>query len=181
MLKPLTLALLVAAAATADLGAARPWVVAALAFSLVGDVALLRRDEVAFLVGLCAFLLGHLCYLVAFAQVGLHPADVVIGALVAAAVSGFALPRVLRGAAAEAGSGFAAAVALYALVLGAMTALGVGTAIVATAVGAVLFLASDTVLAWERFVVPLRHGPLAVVVTYHLAQLLIVIGLVAAA
>jgi uncharacterized membrane protein YhhN len=88
---------------------------------------------------------------------------------------------VLRGAAAEAGFGFATVVALYAGALGAMTALGVGTAIIATAVGAVLFLVSDTVVAWERFVAPLRHGPLAVIVTYHLAQLLIVIGLVASA
>jgi uncharacterized membrane protein YhhN len=155
--------------------------VAALAFSLVGDIALLRDDEIAFLVGLSAFLLGHLCYLVAFARVGLQPAEVVIGVLVAAAMSGVALPRVLRGAAAEAGFGFATVVALYAGALGAMTALGVGTAIIATAVGAVLFLVSDTVLAWERFVAPLRHGPLAVIVTYHLAQLLIVIGLVASA
>jgi uncharacterized membrane protein YhhN len=58
-----------------------------------------------------------------------------------------------------------------------MTVLGFGTAAVATAVGALLFLASDTTLAWNRFVQPLRRGPVLVAVTYHLAQLLIVIGL----
>lgn len=181
ILKPLTLALLVTAAATADLGDAQPWVVAALAFSLAGDIALLRRDDTAFLVGLAAFLLGHGCYLVAFVRVGVRTVDVVIGAVVAAIVCALALRPVLRGAAASAGAGFAAAVAGYAAVLGAMTAFGVGTGIVATALGALLFLASDTVLAWERFVAAVRHGPLVVIVTYHLAQLLIVGGLVASA
>jgi uncharacterized membrane protein YhhN len=49
---------------------------------------------------------------------------------------------------------------------------------VATAAGGVLFLASDTVLAHDRFVRRLHPGPLAVIVSYHLAQLLIVIGLI---
>ena len=59
-----------------------------------------------------------------------------------------------------------------------MTVLGFGTAAIATAIGVLLFLASDITLAWGRFVQPLLRGPLIVAVTYHLAQFLIVIGMV---
>ena len=45
LLKPLVLALLIAAAATADLGVVAPWIVAALAFGLVGDVGLMLSDK----------------------------------------------------------------------------------------------------------------------------------------
>jgi uncharacterized membrane protein YhhN len=55
--------------------------------------------------------------------------------------------------------------------------LGVGTSAIATAVGGILFLASDSLIAWERFVRRVPQGPLAVIVSYHLAQALILIGL----
>ena len=42
----------------------------------------------------------------------------------------------------------------------------------------VLFLASDTRIAHDRFVGRVPHGPVLVIVTYHLAQLLILIGLI---
>jgi hypothetical protein len=60
-----------------------------------------------------------------------------------------------------------------------MVALGFGTAAVASAIGALLFLFSDLTLAWGRFVQPLLRGPVIVAVTYHLAQGLIVVGLMA--
>lgn len=182
--KPLTLVLLLAAAGGADLGTAKPWVIAALGLGVVGDVALLfdqdggKRADRAFLLGLGSFLLGHGCYLVAFAQHGVHPVPLLAGVLVVAAVAGFTVPGVLRGAAAADGRQLAVAVGGYAAILAAMTVLGVGTAVIAVAVGGVLFLISDTTLAWQRFVRPLPQGPLAVIVTYHVAQALIVIGLI---
>jgi uncharacterized membrane protein YhhN len=182
LLKPLTLALLVAAAAVADLGELKGWLVAALVCGLLGDIGLLLsregRTDPPFLAGLGAFLLGHICYLGAFARHGLHGLDVLAGLLVVAGVAGLALPAVLRGAARSAGTTFAGIVGVYAAWLAAMTVLGVGTGVVATAIGAVLFLCSDTLLARERFVARLRYGPLLVIVTYHAAQFLILIGLV---
>ncbi len=185
--KPLTVGLLVVAAGFGDLGSAKPWVLAALGFSLLGDVALLFADETAmredanpdtaFLTGLSCFLIGHLAYVVAFVRHGLHPVQVLAGVLVVAATSVLAMPKVLRGADRDGGRTLAVAVGGYAGALGAMTVLGFGTAAVATAVGALLFLASDTTLAWNRFVQPLRRGPVLVAVTYHLGQLLILVGL----
>jgi uncharacterized membrane protein YhhN len=185
--KPLSLGLLVVAAGFADLGPAKPWLLAALGFGLLGDVALLFADETpvredenpdaAFLTGLTCFFIGHLAYVIAFIRHGLHPVQALAGLLVVAGTSVLAMPKVLRGANRDGGPTLAVVVGGYAGALSAMTVLGFGTAAVATAVGALLFLASDTTLAWNRFVQPLRRGPVLVAVTYHLAQLLIVIGL----
>jgi uncharacterized membrane protein YhhN len=183
VLKPATVAVLVAAAVVADLGVAKPWVVAALAFGLLGDVGLMfseGRTDPPFIAGLAAFLIGHLWYIIAFTRVGLRGLDIVAGVLVVAGIAGLALPAVLRGAAASAGPGFALVVAGYSAVLSAMTVLGVGTGLVATAIGAVLFLSSDTLIARDRFVERVPSGPLLVIVTYHLAQFLILIGLIRA-
>jgi uncharacterized membrane protein YhhN len=181
--KPLTLALLVAAACVAELGDAKPWVVAALVLGLLGDVGLMLssgRTDPPFLAALAAFLLGHVCYLVAFARTGLRAVDVLAGVLIAVGIAALTLPQVLRGATRSAGRPFALVVAGYATLLATMTALAVGTGIVATAIGGVLFLVSDTLIARRRFVAEVRHGDLLVMVTYHLAQALILIGLIGA-
>jgi uncharacterized membrane protein YhhN len=181
--KPLTLVLLIVAAAAGDLGDAKPWVLAALAFGLVGDIALLFSNDTAetldpaFLAGLGAFLLGHIAYIVAFVQHGVHPWQTFAGLLVVLGATVLALPRVLRGARDAGGRPLAAIVSVYAALLAAMTALAFGTAAVATAIGGLIFLASDITLAWNRFVQPLLRGPVIVIVTYHVAQVLIVIGL----
>lgn len=183
LLKPLTLALLVAAAGAADLGDAKPWVVAALVLGLLGDVGLMLssgRTDAPFIAGLGSFLLGHLCYLAAFAVAGLRAVDVLAGVLIAAGVAALALPRVLRGAARSAGRPFALVVAGYAAVLATMTALAVGTGLWAAAVGGVLFLVSDTLIARQRFVARIPYGDVLIIVTYHLAQALILIGLIGA-
>jgi uncharacterized membrane protein YhhN len=43
-------------------------------------------------------------------------------------------------------------------------------------VSAVLFYASDSMLAWDRFLKPLPHARLQVMVTYHLGQIGIILG-----
>ena len=186
LLKPLTLVLLIAAAASADLpGDVKPWVLAALVLGLVGDVALmLSRDDAGkldgpFLIGLAAFLAGHVCYLAAFARYGLGGLQMLAGLLVVVGTAALTLPRILSRAKTAGGQELMAVVGTYAAVLGAMAVLAVGTKSVLTAVGGLLFLGSDTVLAWERFVKPIRGGPVIVIVSYHLAQALIVLGLIA--
>ena len=44
--------------------------------------------------------------------------------------------------------------------------------------GAVLFLTSDTILGWRQFVAQRPWMPLAIMVTYHLAQAALVISLI---
>jgi uncharacterized membrane protein YhhN len=42
--------------------------------------------------------------------------------------------------------------------------------------GAALFFLSDAILAWNKFVSPIRYGRLMNMVSYHLGQLLIALG-----
>jgi uncharacterized membrane protein YhhN len=43
--------------------------------------------------------------------------------------------------------------------------------------GAVAFYVSDALIAWTRFIADFRHSRLAVMVTYHLAQVGLVLAL----
>jgi uncharacterized membrane protein YhhN len=43
--------------------------------------------------------------------------------------------------------------------------------------GAALFFASDTLIAWNRFVRPRPWMPLAIIVTYHVGQAGLVLSL----
>jgi uncharacterized membrane protein YhhN len=52
-----------------------------------------------------------------------------------------------------------------------------GAAALVTA-GATLFLISDLMLAWDRFVTPIRHSRVLVMITYHLGQMGLIVGVV---
>src|SRR5690606_25669041 len=85
--KPLTLALLVAAALALDPAepTVRAWFVVALVLSLAGDVFLMLPSD-RFVPGLASFLLAHVAYVVGFVVAGLEPLGVAAGvALVVAA------------------------------------------------------------------------------------------------
>jgi uncharacterized membrane protein YhhN len=44
--------------------------------------------------------------------------------------------------------------------------------------GASSFMISDTLLAWNKFVTPLRYGRVLLMITYHLGQFAIMLGAV---
>lgn len=129
---------------------------AALGFSLLGDVALMGRTNVTFLGGLTAFLLGHVAFVVAFVLRGLAP-WYVIGSLpllvvVAVPVGRWLLPYVpdkMKGP-----------VMAYMAVISAMVVCAIGTHGYAPApelvVAAVMFFVSDLAVARQQFVEP--HG-----------------------
>ncbi len=152
------------------------WVLVALVLGMVGDVLLLDEGETRFLGGLAAFLLGHLAWLVAFVAVGLdRPALAAVGGAVVA-VALVAGRRILPAAARSGGRTLGLAVAAYMLVIGATAVLGWATGNLIVGVGATLFVASDTVLALGRFVGERPWTRLTVIVTYHLAQALLLVG-----
>ena len=176
--KPATMVALVAAALAMGApgsGAGR-WVLVALALGGVGDVLLLGESEGRFLGGLAAFLAGHLAYVAAFVVLGLgRPAWglVGVGVLAVALVAG---RRILPAAAGSGGAALAAPVAAYMAVIGIMVVTAWATGRVLGGVGAAVFVASDTTLAVDRFVEPRSWGPVVVMVTYHLGQALVVLG-----
>ncbi|HON74433.1 MAG: lysoplasmalogenase [Dermatophilaceae bacterium] len=154
------------------------WILVALVCSLAGDVFLLGDAEGSFIRGLASFLLGHLAYVVAFlllAQPTWSP--VVALVLVALVIVG---RWVFLGARAQGGPVLGGAVAAYMAVIGTMAALGVSLGRPVLGAGALLFLVSDAVLGWDRFVARQPWARVVVMTTYHLGQLLIVIGAIGA-
>ena len=177
--KPLVLALLLVTAWLAGAGgsAAGWWLLAALALSLAGDVALLSDTAPRFVAGLGSFLLAHVAFVVAFVHLGMPRAD--LGLVGLALVAGLAVvvgTRVVPAARREGGAALGAAVAAYMGVIGAMVVAAWATGHLLVALGATAFMVSDAVLALDRFVRARRFGPLTVMVTYHLGQVLIVLG-----
>jgi uncharacterized membrane protein YhhN len=69
-------------------------------------------------------------------------------------------------------------VALYMLVISAMVATALATGNVVAGVGAALFVTSDTMIAWNRFVRPFAAADVGIMVTYHLGQAALVLSLV---
>lgn len=179
--KPAALALLILVALTlgATDSAAGTWLLLALVFGLLGDIALLSDSVSRFQAGLAAFFVGHLAYVVAFlAAPGSSFGSLqglAAGLVMAAALSYTkdVLPRVHR----EHGLALAVPVAAYTTVIGVMLFVAFTTGLWLVALGAAIFVASDSILARDRFVAPLPHGHLKVMVTYHLGQALIVGGL----
>lgn len=162
---------------------------AGLFFSWLGDVALMyqHHDEFFFLIGLGGFLVAQLCYMIAFAG-NLVYGDArwpfAIWALVLA-LAGFGAGVILL-LVPSVDDAVRLPVTIYAC---AITAMGVTAALrygrtymrsfVLVVCGALLFIASDSILAWNRFMHPLGHASWSVMLTYAAAQYLIVAGALA--
>jgi uncharacterized membrane protein YhhN len=131
-----------------------------------------------FAAGLASFLLGHLCYCAAMLGYGTEQLSLGFGlVLVLVALLAFG-HRILAGAQAQGGNALTIAVAAYVATLGSTVVLGIGTTSLWAAAGIVLFAFSDLVLASDRFVVRRSWAPLTVAVSYHVAQTLLLLGLV---
>jgi len=141
----------------------------------VGDVALLRATETRFLVGLGAFLLAHVAYIWAILEtpgvdgfpwplVAAVPALVLLHAKVGR--------DIVRHAGAQ-----RVPVFVYQLVISALVLVAAWKGDWLLLAGCAVFVASDAVLGHDRFVHERRWAPLTVIVTYHVAQVLIVVAL----
>jgi uncharacterized membrane protein YhhN len=178
--KPATLVALIVAAAALDpavgADARQRWFVAALVFSLAGDVLLMLPSD-QFVGGLSAFFVAHCCYLAGFWTRGPTLVPLLIGLAVAAVVIGI-LGRTILSAVRRQDRGLVGPVASYMVVIGAMlaTALAVGNLL--AAIGAVLFVSSDSMIAWNRFVGKVPYAAVLIMITYHLGQAGLVASLV---
>lgn len=172
--KPATmLALIVFALSLEARSGAQRWaIVAGLVFSLAGDIFLMLPTD-RFIAGVGAFFCAHLAYIVAFRLTDTSPGALLIGA---ASVAIFALVvgrRILLGVR-DTASELVTPVSAYIAVISVMVASAVATRNVYAIAGALLFMGSDTLIAWNRFVQPLKRAPVAIMVTYHAGQVLIV-------
>jgi uncharacterized membrane protein YhhN len=177
--KPLTTLLIIAHAWPRGIQTpnVRRFVLAGLWCSLAGDVALLWPQQ-GFVPGLVAFLIAHVLYIVAFTRehrFAAQPAALAAYALIAGTILAFLwghVPAALR-----------IPVALYVLALTAMAAQAAVVGLLAHGddvrrargllIGGSLFMASDTVLAVNRFALPVPAAGLWILATYWAAQWLI--------
>jgi len=161
------------------------WFGLGLLFSMAGDIFLMLPKE-QFILGLVAFLLAHLAYLVGFNQ---SPPPVNLASLVLVLVVGITAIQLYRrladGLQSSGHPELKIPVLVYSIVISLMLISALftlvrsewaeGPALLASG-GALLFFLSDSFLGWNKFVAPLPYGKLRVIVTYHLGQILIVLG-----
>ncbi len=154
-------------------------------FSLLGDVALLF--EAWFLPGLFTFLLAHLTYIVGIntplAEVS--PFWSVPLAIVLSLSAARLLRRITQGVLERQQTNLVVPIYIYGLVLTLMLLSALMTlfrrdwsaaASLSVSFGALFFYLSDLILAWNRFVQPLRNGRLWNMILYHLGQVLLTLG-----
>jgi uncharacterized membrane protein YhhN len=149
------------------------WVLAALLLGWLGDALLLSRHPRAFLGGLGAFLLSHLCFGVAFLSGAVSGSAVTVACLAVAAFG----TVVLRWLGPHLPADFRWPVRAYVLVILAMCIAAAGHAGASgrwvVLAGALLFALSDLAVARDRFVQPGFVNRLWGWPTYFVAQLLL--------
>ncbi|NUO91483.1 MAG: lysoplasmalogenase [Dermatophilaceae bacterium] len=150
-------------------------VLVALGLCLVGDVALLDSTETRFLVGLAAFLLAHVAYI--WAILDMAPAEGFPWLLLVAVPAVVLLHAEVGRDIVRHSGGQKVPVLVYQLVLSALLLVAAFRGDWLLFVGCAVFVASDAVLGHDRFVQARRWAPLTVIITYHLAQALIVVAL----
>jgi uncharacterized membrane protein YhhN len=153
------------------------WVSVGIALSVVGDVALLSESNTAFLVGLAAFLLGHIAYIVAFVGVAVWSPHVAIVAVLVTLSSIVLVRATWKGAVGMHAATIGYAVVISAMVISAWATVGGKLPLApAAAIGAVLFYSSDSTLAINRFRRPVPHIAFFAIGVYWLGQLGIAIA-----
>lgn len=161
------------------------WFALGLLFSLGGDIFLMLPRE-QFIPGLVSFLIAHICYLIGFnsANPVYNAASLIL--LVVVMFTGYLVyRRVALGLQASGQSKLKLPVLVYSIVISLMLFSALSTLIqpdwriyaaVFASSGALLFFISDTTLALNKFVSPIPNARVITMVTYHLGQILIVLG-----
>jgi uncharacterized membrane protein YhhN len=172
----------------AGLDGAMFWFGLGILFSLAGDVLLMISVDRLFLAGLIAFLAAHLCYVIGF---NIPLPQVTAWSLMLAVVIGLGGARLIRRIvaplAAQGKARLRIPILVYSLVISLMLLSAMlkltdltwraGAAILVS-LGALLFYASDILLAWNKFVSPIKHGRMFNIGAYHLGQIGLIAGVV---
>lgn len=158
------------------------WVIAALFFSVIGDSLLLfqERKSIFFLLGLSSFLMAHICYIGFFGKIWKKETLRIRWLIPLAAVVYYAaliyvlFPHLLD---------MKVPVMVYGIVISTMLVLAAHMQFISNQqagnwlmAGAILFVISDSVLALNKFYKPFNGADIVIMITYGLAQLLIVKG-----
>lgn len=156
-----------------------------LTFSWIGDIILLfaDRDEMYFIVGLVAFLISHVVYIITFSKqlkirTQKNKAVFWIGVTVIIVYLLTMLTILLPSL-----GDLKIPVFVYALVISTMLLFAFKGFLIweepanwYILLGAIIFVSSDSILAFDKFYAPIIQGSFLIMVTYLLAQYLIVRG-----
>ena len=157
-------------------------------FSLVGDVLLMNFTNRMFTLGLASFLFAHVSYLIGFKDELLNPTAWSFILLFFLFYNGMRLLRRIVGSMRAIGqNALVIPVTVYGLVISLMLFAAMSTifdpawktgAAFFVSAGAFLFYISDLILAWNKFVSPVKNGPILNIVTYYLGQISLIAGVI---
>lgn len=173
--KPLLVPVLLAWVLAVRRSAAPRALVVGLVLAWLGDLALMRSGDLAFLVGLALFLGMQISYSLGFARLG---AGVALRSRPWLPVGGAVLWIALNLALGPSLGGLRVPLLVYSLALTTMAVLACGVS-VRVGVGGVLFLVSDLLIGLGAAGIGVPAHDLLVMATYAVAQLLIATGWVA--
>lgn len=164
------------------------WFGLGLVFSLLGDILLLLPPRF-FIAGLAAFLLAHIGYILGFSlPLHLPGWKIILPLLVISGVFILLMRRIRSGLHQQGEDGMLIPVTVYSIILSLMLLAALSTLLrpdwqplpaLLVSTGAGLFFISDSILANDRFVHPMRRGDLMVMVAYQIGQILITAGVLA--
>ena len=165
------------------------WFGLGILLSLTGDVLLMISLDRLFMAGLVAFLLAHAAYLVGF---NIPVPEISAWGFVLAIIVGLGgmrvTRRILSQLAANGQGHMRTPLIIYSTVISLMLLSAMmkltdvtwnANAAVLVSVGALLFYISDIILAWHKFVSPIRYGRIYNIGAYHLGQITLIAGVIA--
>jgi alkenylglycerophosphocholine hydrolase len=164
------------------------WFGLGILFSLVGDVLLMISFDRFFLIGLVSFLCVHIFYITGFREAMMNISAWSLILLVVIAINVSRLIRRIVGAMRLKGEDpLVYPVTLYGTVISVMLYAAMSTiydqnwktsAALFASLGAFLFVASDVILAWMKFVSPVKNGRVGNIALYHLGQMGLIAGVI---
>jgi len=164
------------------------WFGLGLVFSLVGDMLLMVSSDRMFLLGLIAFLGTHIFYILGFKEQWLNLTTWSFLLLLFIYINGLRLLRhIVAGMSAKGQNALIAPVIAYGLIISLMLYAAMSTvfdpawksgAVFLVSLGAFLFWISDLILAWNKFVSPVKNGPILIFLAYHLGQIGLTAGVI---
>jgi len=164
------------------------WFGVGILFSLVGDVLLMISLDRMFIFGLIAFLFAHVAYLFGFQNELMEVNAWSVLLIVILSVSAVrVMRRIVSAIRAKGQTRLANPVIVYSTVITVMLYAAMTTisnpewktsASFFVSVGAFLFYISDIILAWNKFVSPIKNGRILNIAAYHLGQIGLIAGVI---
>ena len=164
------------------------WFGMGILFSLLGDILLMFAGDSLFLFGLIAFLFAHFSYITGFRQeLAFTNAWSLIVVMLIGVNASRLIWRIVGAMRRKEHKRLVIPVVIYGIVISLMlyTAMSTmydpiwktGSAGLVSA-GAFLFWISDLILAWNKFVAPIKNGRVLNMALYHLGQIGLIAGVI---